>query len=568
MKKIILASLSMLMLASCGIGKSTPTDYASLYNANMKAELQESKEFFQSVVGKAEEFSGNLSSLLELKKSEDFTSVAISSDVSGVAEPRGNSEITLSQPKLTLKGQKNGVAMVAEATADSFSLINSLGGTYAKYAGLQLKSEGGDVDQDSIIKALKKAEQFAGRWIQFPTTESQLAQEKIILKLFSLTVADFEKYLTTHHVFTAISEGKMDGSKVTFDVKFSPENTLALISAVVKDIAEHELTEDDKAEFLEAMKNISVSGTITFDTKDALYSAIDVVVKNSAQFENLTTGTSEEFKIVASRVNKELKYEITALENNWEKENGAIVVKNSTTKGKLTFNSTSSGKNSDFSMKLEVSETEGELLKISGKIEDAILKTLDGTLSAGIVNGQLTFKHGESFKMNASMMGEKIFELSHVIDKNNHTGTLSLQGKQFASWLMQTENDVLTNLSLIVENFIQYSPYATEDTVATKPLFALNLVKKENDDFIRGKMEITPTSLETISADVGLQADAKTGKFGLILENIVFPEGITEEMKPSRFEFFMASKAKETAKTVIVPTEFVTFEEFSKAIDE
>lgn len=52
MRKIILVSALSLSLASCGMPGATSSDYSSLYNANIKAEIAKFQETYENLYGK------------------------------------------------------------------------------------------------------------------------------------------------------------------------------------------------------------------------------------------------------------------------------------------------------------------------------------------------------------------------------------------------------------------------------------------------------------------------------------------------------------------------------------
>lgn len=169
-------------------------------------------------------------------------------------------------------------------------------------------------------------------------------------------------------------------------------------------------------------------------------------------------------------------------------------------------------------------------------------------------------------------MGKKVFDLVHKIENKKHTGTLSLQDKKIANWMIDLTGDMLNGLVIHVDNIAKYSSYYNQDmlTADNKPLLAVNLEKKGNDEFARGDAVVTIGDM-TASADIALQAIPKQGKYGFILTKVTLPAIFQayshDTLIPTYIEFFIESNTKDTDKKVELPKDVISSHVFAQKME-
>lgn len=132
----------MVALASCQImTPTTPSDYTSLYNANVKAELKNSEDFFRSLFGKAQEADGKISTKLDLQSQKMKMLINASSGFSVLGEPSGSSHVSFINPKVDYEmanlsqniDKDEPKTIKVESSAKNLDIINSLSGVFAQF---------------------------------------------------------------------------------------------------------------------------------------------------------------------------------------------------------------------------------------------------------------------------------------------------------------------------------------------------------------------------------------------------------------------------------------------------
>lgn len=550
MKKIFVVSAIALGLASCSV-TSTPTDYTSLYNANVKAEMAKMDETFK-LIYPSQEVVGKLSAFAEyLQDGTNTGSFSFESDYNVVANGNSKAEFNFNNPTGKFSATNSGALATIDYKADKFALVSNSAKTWMSYVNPSATASVSDAEiqkalQDEINAALEKAKNYAGKWIDLTQTgdDYQMSDEQLdlIAKVSALTPADLEKYLTTYHIATATGTVTQNGTKYKFPVEFNQANTIALIDAISKDFSGSGLTDEAKKDVAEVLSTIVVENAfIEFDSKDPLYSVSSMTFSNSE---------NPGMKIVvdASRISEKLNFSL-ALQNEGKEM------------GKLTFDSTTSGKNTDFVAKVTADMGDGsqsEILNFSGKVEDKILKNLKGTLSAVIAAGTLEYTHKDKLLLSVSTLGEKMLEVSNQFTGDNFAGKAILRGTEIANWTLEITSDKLTGLALTVQDISLGTP-------AEKPLLAMNLVKQENSDMIGGAISLATAGQDMASAKIQLQAEKE--KFGIIIEDIkATDEMVTASIPLKKFQFFATGKTSETSKNIELPKESVSVAEFEKTL--
>lgn len=390
-----------------------------------------------------------------------------------------------------------------------------------------------------VTEAMK---QFSGKWVALENAnEMPESAKKFLEKLFSLTTADVEKFFLENHFFVASGEPKVDGTKYTYNVSLDKEKALALFVQFVETASGEKMPDEAKETIKAEFAKITVAGTMTFDTKNALYSDMNVTVSRE--------GETVAIKILSSRTtNEEVKFAIALVES--EKE-----------MGKFEVVILEKGKDYDFNGSVTMAaagDTPTELAKFSGKTEKSKLKTLDVDVnSVPFATAKVTYIAGEKLTAVVNSLGKNLFNLEHLIEGDKHTGKVSAQDQEVANWTFDTKNSKLNALALKLKNVDSY--YSDAEN-----LLELNLAKVDGNDMTTGKVVAYMGDVEA-TADVSLQIEKE--KFGLIVANATAKSG--EEKLPAelkKFEFFSSYKEKSTDKVLVMPTDVVSREAFEKAL--
>lgn len=223
----------------------------------------------------------------------------------------------------------------------------------------------------------------------------QLEQNKVVAKILSLTVADFENYLTKYQIYTPISDKSVtNGSKVTFDVELNHQNTLNLLVDFIKDTTGEQMSESDKNHLLETLKKIYLKGTLTFDTKNPIYTEALMKIRPTesefVQFDGQEEGNIPEFKFSILRDTGKIDVTLSSLASSWKKNNGSVVISEGDENAKFTFASQTKDGKTNFALKgfgpdmNMAGDSEklslAEMLVLNGEIDNGVVKFIDGKL--------------------------------------------------------------------------------------------------------------------------------------------------------------------------------------------
>lgn len=549
MKKIFVVSAMALGLASCSV-TSTPSDYASLYNANTKAEIAKMDEAFK-LIYPSQEVAGKISSFAEyLQEGTNTGSFSLESDYNFVNNGNSKAEFNFNNPNGKIIANNSGATATIDYKADKFVLVGNSVKSWMSYVNPSATASSDNEEvkkalQDEINETLEKVKKYSGKWIDLATGyRNGLSDEqmKMLEKISAMTPADFEKYLTTYHIFTETGAVAQNGTKYKFPVELNRANIVSLADAISKDFSGSGLTDEAKQDMAKVLSTISLENAfIEFDSKNPLYSVSSVTIANSE---------NPKMKIVINSSRVSDKFNVSLALQNDGKE-----------MGKLTLDSTSSDKNADFIGRVVADMgggTQSEIFNFTGKIEDNILKNLKGTLAAVVAAGSLEYTHKDKFLLSVSSLGEKMFEVSNQFTGDNFAGKVILRGTEVANWAAEIASDKLTKLALTVQDISAGTP-------AEKPLLAMNLTKQENSDMIAGIANLATAGQDMASAKIQLQAEKE--KFGIIIEDIKATDKIVTASIPlKKFQFFATTKISKTSKNIEIPKESVSVEEFEKAI--
>lgn len=550
MKKIFVVSALMLGLASCGT-QTTPDNFADLYNANVKAEIVKLDETFKSIYGTQKEANGQLSGSVFMQDVLTSNTLEFSSNFTALAGGSQMSQVTFESPKVKVETTASDSAgsgtesSAFEGSADTIDFISGMS-NFMKYNNLKMSATASNEEMKKALETevkdtVEKLAKFNEKWVALDPNLDNAQTYELLQKLAKLQTADFEKYLTEYHIFSSTGAAVTDGSKRTFDVTLDKTRLVDLLARLSKDFANFEPNEEQKQELLSKLAELSITGKMTFDTKDALYSDTKLTAtlqgsNESSVIENARKGDTYTFKISSLSGDVErLVAELTAV---------------------------SQGKNTDFNGKVAISldgQEKIEVAKLSGKTEDNVVKTFDLSVSVlGMGGGKLSYVQGEKLTANAVVAGTEIFNLENTFSGENFAGKLMIQGKEAANWSAEIQKKALNTLNISIVDMVALANAGTTD----KKIFELKLAKKENSDMPSGQAVLNLDD-EVVTADVALQVEPS--KFGFIVENIKN----TGEMALSpikKAQLFVTANDRAGNKKIEFPKEFVSYQEFMSAI--
>lgn len=547
MKKLIITSIALLGLSSCSLN-NTATSFESLYNANVKAELAETKNFLTNIFGSNQEmewdFSYSLGFAWDVEGSANFKSqfntIAVPASASSNIDFK-NPELSVKFDKLnTEQAQSEAKTGELKVSAEKVSLISSVSGYFLNYSDINLEKN--EIIPEEGAKELKekieKLKQFSNKWIN--TIPEVSEQEKLIAKnILSLDIATIEKYLTKYPFYTATGSATVEGSKYTYNIVTNQENIANAFGEFLSELTWGELTPEKKEEFLSVAKEINISGTITFDSKDPLYSFSDLKISNPKD-----VNSKNGIRVIGGR-NNDGNHDYTI---NISQENIEITLKFAINKndfiGSVSVNPNGSGPM--------------EIATLKWEIENKSLKNLEFKLNyVGIANAEISYIKGSMFKIHATAMGDEILSLENPINENGFTGKLAFQKNEVAKWNLELDSDKsLKKFNLEVVNIAsQFYPELGLDP--NSPLLSINLDSKNSETgFVAWDVKIS--NLFSAKMEV-LYSSNKTG---FRLNNIKFPETFEfSGFVPTYLEFLQNYTKKDSTKTIEIPTEYINISE-------
>ena len=540
----------MLGLASCGT-QTTPDNFADLYNANVKAEMVKLDETFKTIYGTQKEANGQLSGSVFMQDVLTSNTLEFSSNFTALAGGSQMSQVTFESPKLKVETTASDSAgsgtesSAFEGTADTVDFISGMS-NFMKYNNLKISATASNEEMKKSLEAevkdaVEKLAKFNEKWVALDPNLDNAQAYELLQKLAKLQTADFEKYLTEYHVFSSTGAAVTDGSKRTFDVALDKARLVDLLARLAKDFADTEPTTEEKQELLTKLGGLSITGKMTFDTKDALYSDTKLTIA--------LKGSNESIIVEDSRKGDTYALKIAS-------------VSGATERFVLELTAVSQGKNTDFNGKAFVSldgQEKIEVAKLSGKVEDNVLKTFNLSISAlGMGGGELSYIQGEKLAAQVVVAGTELFKLENNFSGENFAGKLTIRGKDAANWSAEIQKKVLKALNISVVDMVTLS----EEGATEKKIFELKLAKKEDSDMSSGQATVNLGD-ETITADVSLQVEPS--KFGFIVENIK-NTGNAFVSTLKKAQLFVTANERTGNKKIELPKEFVSYQEFMSAL--
>lgn len=168
------------------------------------------------------------------------------------------------------------------------------------------------------------------------------------------------------------------------------------MSAVVTDMYGSGVTEEQKTEMRNAVSKLSLTGTVTYDTKDALYSDSKYVISHPDAPMTLKLDIARKGNVMSI---------------------GMTPVQGTNEVGKFLLTSTTSGNNSDFVAKVSLLQNAQALdvAVLSGAIADHTLKNMSGFASVpGMLDSKLSYTYKNNFTLTANANGSELVNISNT----------------------------------------------------------------------------------------------------------------------------------------------------------
>ena len=266
----MVALLATLTLSACTV--TGGSDFTSLYNSHVKAEINSAKELLNDMgLNKNEEAHADMRMALVVP---EMLSGSFQTQIEAVSNGIQKSEARFVNPSLVYEGMfGSGSFHAAE-----ISVIQSMAGQqYALFKDI--------VASESLIPqaAQDVLKEYSGKWLDISSTEdlSYMSEEERIgfevgQKLYTLSAEEFEKYLTKYPIFVATGEGTASGEVVSFPVEMSKKNIVNLAEALTRDLTNTGLTFDEAE-----LGNVDLKGTIAYKKNDPMYIDANLTLSQS-----------------------------------------------------------------------------------------------------------------------------------------------------------------------------------------------------------------------------------------------------------------------------------------------
>lgn len=574
MKKLFAVSSVLVLLASC-TGAQTKDDFNSLYDANLKTQIESTKNLLSVAYGKQQEVTGQMSFNTEIAAPNIEGKVTGSTNYTAITGGSQDQQVAFESPKITFDGKglqeqinasgvSTGIKEIPanfEVSADVVELFNKLT-SFVQYKNIDIKGKINDSEMQkefdkNVADVLTVLKKFEGKWIALNHTLDKRSLQLIErLQIFE----NFDKYLTDNRVFSPIGDAVKDGTKRTYNITLNKESIVNIIQSVIKDVRVEDLTAEDKSQINEAVDSLTLTGTVTYDLTNPKYQAT-----------NLQVGTKEmadRFVVVHSEkdgkdMNMTLAF-VRSYDNEYQGQ-AKITLSSHTENKKTSFSGSLATANSleDKTTDLEqaLSKISLEQAKFSGDLNDFVLENFH--LSA-LQIAHLDYEKDKSLTANVTIPIYGSFNLSHKINSDSSSGSISVSGTNIAEWAYTLKNKALASLSFSLNKSLkQFIPIELESV-------NLKLEPTSASDMLSGKFEVKTSALynnniDTYTADIGLQAEPT--KFGLTIHNVL-RNGNDFDFPMKSFEFFATTQTPhDVNKKLKYPENPVTISEINEAIE-
>lgn len=284
MKKLFALGLVTTFLASCGIG-STPTDFNSLYTANIKAGMKEMDRIYDKWLPDTE-FSGRFNSAIAFNDTDQVQNMSVASDMELITN-RHVAQLDFKNAEYAFSGKDGDATITGKMGAESLSMMMGNATALMKILNPSVSIEGltgdeKDAMEKKIADAMEKFQSANGKWVNYfnyDNVEGSQEFNEMMKKMQEFYVSgEYEKYYTKYPVLKAKSEGVQNGTKHTFDVEFDTENFSKMMKEMMTEATGSGtmFNEVDINKIFD--KNVFQDFSVTYDSKDSLYNDVKVTI--------------------------------------------------------------------------------------------------------------------------------------------------------------------------------------------------------------------------------------------------------------------------------------------------
>lgn len=278
MRKILLVSSLVLALSACGF--NSDSDFSSLYNKHVQAQVTAIEDFAKSLgLYRQEQSVGTLQAAINVPM---MVTGSLSLEHSAKVNGR-DADLSLKNIRAVYESMMGSGSL----SLDQFGLVSKNGDAYFFFQGLT-----DTLLPEDIRIVLAKYEKTWLSWTRDDikntlagATEEEIIANTIIENLSKMTLADVEKYLTKYPILKNTADLGMSGSLHVYSVDLDRESTLSLITKVTEDITGSGVSDADKGDIQDGLASITLSGTVAFDSSNARVAETHLTISESGSSE-------------------------------------------------------------------------------------------------------------------------------------------------------------------------------------------------------------------------------------------------------------------------------------------
>jgi hypothetical protein len=275
---------ALIFLSGCtiaGVEIGTPkmlggSDFSSMYQAHIEEQIDSLRDLGKEM-GYMESYkaSGMMSLMVDIPS---IMSGAISTSYDAKVAGQG-----LDMIFSNLSARYETFLASGSLIAKEIAMITSGGDAYFRYDGLV---ESGLMDEG--VRAI--FEKYKNTWLALSQSdmdaslsgsiEQEIIASKLSQAISRMSLADIEKYLTKYPILKEQKDLGMSGSLHSYEVILANENIMNMFSAFIAEATEKDMSPEDKKGLEKSLKDISLSGIISFDASDAKRMIFDGKVRS------------------------------------------------------------------------------------------------------------------------------------------------------------------------------------------------------------------------------------------------------------------------------------------------
>jgi hypothetical protein len=271
MKKLLLVSSLVFVLSACGLKSS---DFTSMYNDHAHAQIVAIEEALKSLgLYQQEQSVGSIQAAVNVPI---MMSGSMGMDIDAKVNGK-DADISMKNLRLAYESMMGSGLL----SFDTLGLISKNGDTYVFFDGL--KDE--NILTDQIREVLKK---YTKTWLSWTQSEmaSSLSEEErlantILENLSKMTLSDIEWYIKKYPIWKQTGDLGMSGSLHMYSIDLDKVAVIELIAEVTEDLTNSGMTAEDRTTFQNALDQLTLTGTLGFDPKNARTAALYINLSES-----------------------------------------------------------------------------------------------------------------------------------------------------------------------------------------------------------------------------------------------------------------------------------------------